>query len=231
MSVIYPVKRACTNQETGEKYMKTEKIFISNNDIRYDEVMDRVEMLSDDLLLDKKDALKCRLLVEETLGMVKAMTEEFIAYLHFEGDDKEFRVELTAKTKMNAEKKEGLLSVSSSGKNIAVKGLMGKISEIIENGVLNFGDLMNLNDIYSAGVIPYGDMGMVNQVESPLDAYFVWSLHQYRNNLSDAKDENNAAAEAWDELEKSIVASIADDVLVGVRKDHVTMTIIKKLEA
>ena len=198
--------------------MKTEKIFISNNDIRYDEVMDRVEMLSDDLLLDKKDALKCRLLVEETLGMVKAMTEEFIAYLHFEGDDKEFRVELTAKTKMNAEKKEGLLSVSSSGK-------------IIENGVLNFGDLMNLNDIYSAGVIPYGDMGMVNQVESPLDAYFVWSLHQYRNNLSDAKDENSAAAEAWDELEKSIVASIADDVLVGVKKDHVTMTIIKKLDA
>lgn len=210
--------------------MKSEKIFISNNDTRYDEVMDRVELLTDELLLDNKDALKCRLLVEETLGMVKAMTDEFIAYLHMEGDEKTFKVELTAKTKMNAEKKEGLLSVSSSGKNAAVKGLMGKISEIIENGVLNFGDLMNLNDMYSSGALPYGDMGMVNQVESPLDAYFVWSLHQYRNNLSDAKDQNTAAQEAWDELEKSIVASIADDVIVGVKKDHVTMTIIKNIE-
>ena len=210
--------------------MKTDKIFISNNDIRYDEVMDRVEMLTDDLLLDNKDALKCRLLVEETLGMVKALTDEFIAYLHMEGDDKIFKVELTAKTKMNAEKKEDLLSVSSTGKNVAVKGLMGKISEIIENGVLNFGDLMNLNDMYNGGAVPYGDMGMVNEVESPLDAYFIWSLHQYRNNLSSAKEEDVAAQEAWDELEKSIVASIADDVLVGVKKDHVTMTIIKNLE-
>ena len=84
--------------------------------------------------------------------------------------------------------------------------------------------------MYSSGALPYGDMGMVNQVESPLDAYFVWSLHQYRNNLSDAKDQNTAAQEAWDELEKSIVASIADDVIVGVKKDHVTMTIIKNIE-
>ena len=209
--------------------MKTEKIFINNNDIRYDEVMDRVEMLTDDLLLDSKDAMKCRLLVEETLGMVKAMTEEFIAYLHMEGTESEFKVELTAKTKMNAAKKEDLLSVSSSGKNVAVKGFMGKISEIIENGILNFGDMMNLQDMYGSGALPYGDMGMANSVESPLDAYFVWSLHEYRSNLRVEKEENEVAKEAWDELEKSIVASIADDVLVGVRKDHVTMTIIKKL--
>ena len=35
--------------------------------------------------------------------------------------------------------------------------------------------------------------------------------------------------EARDELEKSIVASIADEVTVGVKKDKVDMTIILKL--
>ena len=32
--------------------------------------------------------------------------------------------------------------------------------------------------------------------------------------------------EAWDELEKSIVASLARDVIVGIKKDSVTMTIV-----
>ncbi len=33
---------------------------------------------------------------------------------------------------------------------------------------------------------------------------------------------------AWDELEKSIVANIADEVQVGVQKDSVELVIIKQ---
>ena len=35
---------------------------------------------------------------------------------------------------------------------------------------------------------------------------------------------------AWDELEKSIVASVADDVIVGVKDNKVQMTIIYKMK-
>jgi hypothetical protein len=37
-----------------------------------------------------------------------------------------------------------------------------------------------------------------------------------------------AAKEAWDELEKSIVASIADDVSVYIKDSHVKIEITKK---
>ena len=38
-----------------------------------------------------------------------------------------------------------------------------------------------------------------------------------------------AAKEAWDELEKSVVAKVADDVKVAIRGRTVEMTIVKKL--
>ena len=35
-------------------------------------------------------------------------------------------------------------------------------------------------------------------------------------------------AEAWDEIEKSVIASVADDVIVGVKGLQATITIVKK---
>jgi hypothetical protein len=34
--------------------------------------------------------------------------------------------------------------------------------------------------------------------------------------------------EAWDELEKSVLASVADDVIVGVKGKRASITVIKK---
>ena len=34
--------------------------------------------------------------------------------------------------------------------------------------------------------------------------------------------------EAWDELEKSIVANIADEVIVGARTNYVDIIVVKK---
>lgn len=40
--------------------------------------------------------------------------------------------------------------------------------------------------------------------------------------------EDTAAEEAWDELEKSIVAKLADDVQVGIRSGKVELVIRKR---
>jgi hypothetical protein len=180
--------------------------------------------------INRKTTIRLRLLVEETIGMVKAMTGDFNALFHMEEDNGEFRIVLTCKTLMDKEKKSSLLSVSSSGKNAAVKGFMGKISEIIENGILNFDDVMKLNQQYGGGSIDYMCMGMGSMGTVPLavpaDAEPVtWSLSNYRNALEESS-ENAPSKEAWDELEKSIVANIARDVIVGVKKDRVDVTII-----
>ena len=210
--------------------MKTEQIFISSKDIRYEEVMKMTEDFTSKLKLSAKEALRIRLLVEETLGMVTVMTDEFIAYINLESGNGQAKIILDVKTEMDADKKMELLSVSRSGKNSAVKGFMGKIGEIIENGMLNFTTIANLQDRYGSVVVPYADMGVESGVENAMDAAFVWSLNQYKNSLADDANADNQYEEAWDELEKSIVAKIADDVIVGVKKDRAILTIVKNIE-
>ena len=52
----------------------------------------------------------------------------------------------------------------------------------------------------------------------------LWTLSQYRDQVQEAEN----AADAWDELEKSVVAKLADEVGIGIRGKCVEMTIHKK---
>ena len=52
----------------------------------------------------------------------------------------------------------------------------------------------------------------------------MWSL----SNCQTSVKKNNSALEDWDELEKSIIANLADDVTVGINGDNVEMVITKK---
>lgn len=179
--------------------------------------------------LDRKKEIHLRLLAEEALGMMKAMTGEFQAKFQMEADDGEYRIKLAVETNMSLDKKNDLLSVSKSGKNAAVKGFMSKLGEIIENSLLNFDEVMELQQEYGGGRVDYAFMGMGMPGEIPMEIAierqaFTWSLRNYREGLEEA--DHKPAREAWDELEKSIVANIAKDVIVGVKKNHVDMTIV-----
>ena len=54
-----------------------------------------------------------------------------------------------------------------------------------------------------------------------------WSLLDYRNNLQSSESFENKE-DNWDELEKSIIANIADDVIVGVIGRKIDIIIKKK---
>ena len=55
-----------------------------------------------------------------------------------------------------------------------------------------------------------------------------WKLSDYRDELERQKD--NERIEAWDELEKSIVANIADDISVGIKGENVRFVITKSFD-
>jgi len=55
----------------------------------------------------------------------------------------------------------------------------------------------------------------------------IWTLQTYRNGLGEQRNIDEDAGEAWNELEKSIVGKLADDVVVGVKGDRIEMVIIK----
>ena len=169
--------------------------------------------------LDRKKAIHLRLLAEEAVGMVKAMTGDFEALFWMEQEDGEYKVKLTVKTDMDREKKEELLSLSTSGDNTAAKGIMGKIREIIENSLLDLDSALRQQSQYG-GNNGYTYVGMGMLEDAP-----VWSFNSYREALEDKSDKDDTDDEAWDELERSIVASLAKDVTIGIKNNLVDMTI------
>lgn len=205
---------------------RSAEMYVNNTEENASAALDKIDEFIGRQNIDGKKMIHLRLLAEETIGMVKAMTEDFMALLSMEEENGEYRIKLTVKTDMNKEKKSELLSVSTSGKNAAAKGFMGKISDIIENGLLNYDNVMNLQREYGSGYADYIGMGMcvpgeIQMAGDPL----VWSLSKYRRALDEGENSSDGAENAWDELEKSIVASLAKDVTVGVKKDRVDMII------
>ena len=54
-------------------------------------------------------------------------------------------------------------------------------------------------------------------------------MRRYEDVLSARVEQDSAAREAWDELEKSVVKNVADDVKVAISGGYVEMIILKKL--
>lgn len=210
--------------------MQTDKIKVTSGGIGREEALKEVERFSEYEKLDSKQSLRIRLLAEESLGMISAIAHDFDAYFWLEDEEGECRIHLKAKTAMDLEKKEELLSVSTSGKNAARKGFMGKIRDIFENGIYNVNEVDKLTCEYDGGSMMYASMGTFAPDAASFNSLiYKWSLNRYRTKLSEELDDNPVANEAWDELEKSIVASIADDVEVSVAGSDVELVIKKKL--
>ena len=186
----------------------------------------------DECELEHKDKLHIELLFEETAIMLNQITKDFTATLWFEKFEHFCCLKLKATTDMSFEKKEELLGMSTSGQNSMAKGFMAKIADIIETGMLDFDYVGRLQQEYGGVSVGFGSMGIYD-MGGVADLGTCWSLSDYKLSLSDAIEEDNsdgAPKEAWDELEKSIVANIATDVIVGTKSNSIEMTIVKELK-
>jgi len=225
MWVIKDFSEALSTVGSSVPQIVTNPLIVDSDYIQGSNANSRADEAIEELELSKKDALHLKLVFEETIGMLKEMTGDYSAVVWFEKYKNEACLKLTAKTLMSAEKKSTLLDMSSGG-NASVKGFMGKVRDVIENGILGYNNVMKLQQEYGGGYISYGTMGMYGSTEGLADSGITWSLYEYRNALSGDVTMNESAKQAWDELEKSIVASVAKDVIVGVKGDRVDMTVV-----
>ncbi len=204
---------------------KTQEIKLVSNGEDFDAVLNESTEFSKNMNLSDKDALRVRLLTEETMAMVRTLTGEVALSLSFIGEEDKCVIKVETDTVLDPLKKSDIIAVSPSGKNASAKGIMGKVRDAFETAFM-----MPVGSSYSDYVSPYLAMGM------PVDLYTAqfmdtvyWSLSDYKTNV-DKEGETAEKQERWDELEKSIVSNIADDVQVGVKGNHVVMTIIYKLK-
>ena len=166
--------------------------------------------------LTHKESLQLRLICEEIDGMLPNIIDEFSGELWFDFEDGVCKVNVSIKIpEFDAEKKENLIAISNDKKNAAAVGIVGKIRNAIENFFLN-GDAVSTYD-------PCATFHLSTGFSDGVDYSYLWSLEQYRNLLKPEKQK-----EEWDELEKSVIASAADDIIVGIKGNQADIVIVKK---
>ena len=189
-------------------------------------VLAEVEKVTTYNALGDKKALRLRLLAEELCGMLPGLVENFSGefWAENEGDNYELHVELKADD-MSIDLRDELISVSKSGKNAAAKGFMGKIRAVAETMLLAAfdSDLAPIpvdGEFYDYHGYNMG-FGYIDPTIAIETGYiYSWSLFNYKTAVEEKKDE-------YAELERSIVAKLADDIIVGVRGKNVEIVVKK----
>lgn len=169
--------------------------------------------------LTPKNVLHLRLLSEELFGMLRGIAGKVEADFWLEIEEKRYELHMKSTVKLTEGMRDQFLAASSSGKNEAAKGFMGKLRVMIANVLLSAQEVMPYAMMNTVAAHPMG--GIAGETAS------VWSMAFYRQELMKNTGKNKEADDAWDELEKSIVANIADDVKVSIVGKTVEITVCK----
>lgn len=192
--------------------MKSNICVVKKGGLGLENILLEVEKVTEYNGMQKEAALRLRLLAEELVGMLPELVKNFEGRFWLQNDENryELHTELSVEN-LSREVKEALLTVSANKKNAVASSFMGKLRDVVENMLL-------LSDVPSDPDYLYG--------YETLDVHYMyaWTLEYYINQQKERFPDNR---EKWDELEKSIVAKLADDVIVGVRGKKVEI-IIKK---
>ena len=167
--------------------------------------------------LTHKQSLQLRLLCEELDGMLPNIMEEFDGDLWIEFENGVCKVNVSLQLQeLAGDKKKELISLAKNKKNAASVGIVGKIRAAIENFYLD-------EELFQACALSLGSFHMAANFGAGMEYPYIWSLEEYRA-IVKKEDEG----ERWDELEKSVIASVADDVIVGVKGKQADIIIVKK---
>ena len=203
--------------------MKTDVIEITANGTGFTRVLEETERAAAYRGLEPKQALRLRLLAEEMTGMLKTLVgdERFRYWIESEG--RAFSLHLETQTIVTRALREALLKASSSGKNAAAKGFMGRLREILTTMSESYVPAAVAEMGYGYSYVDVIDFDASMDM-SPNAMLYGWSLRAYRDAVTENKEKE---PEKWDELEKSITAKLADDVKIFIRRNNVEMVIEK----
>ena len=112
--------------------MKTDVIVISSEGNNMETALAQIDKISAYKELSPKSAMTLRLLTEEVLAMMRAIAGNVNGEFWIEDQDNMYELHLLVRTLVDDRIREQLLAASSSGKNEATRGFMGKIRSFFE---------------------------------------------------------------------------------------------------
>lgn len=182
-----------------------------------DAILKESEKVAEYIGLTHKQALQLRLLCEELDGMLPNIIDDFEGDFWIDYEESVCKINASIKIpEFNTDKKEGLIGIAKNKKNAAAVGIVGKIRNAIENFLMN-------EEAASTFGVWSGTYYLASGYGEGVDYSYLWTLEQYRSTVK--KEEKS---EDWDELEKSVIASVADDVIVGIKGKRADIIIVKK---
>lgn len=196
--------------------MKSEVIAVSSRGRGMEAALAQADQTAKKMNLTHRETLHMRLLVEEMMSMMRSIIGQLEGKLWIETEDGAYRLVLQTKTLLDSEQRRQLVSASTSGTNAAHKGLMGMLRAFFEPMPV----LDTPAFLVETLAIPGNENGELN-----------WSLEAYRERLRKRRDSSEDAREEWDELEKSVVSHIADNIEVSIRNNDVDLVIVKRIGA
>lgn len=203
--------------------MKTDVCKLTNDKSTLDSILHEAEKSAEYNKLTPKQALQLQLLAEEMVGMMPELLEIGNGEFWIENSGSDFELHAAIKTKrMSMDKKEEIMSFSKSGVNAAAKGIVNKIKLVVESMADGYAEASRYSD---GSNLEFYDMGAANGGLYNDIWAGTWSLSSYKSSA-----EKNDDKDTWDELEKSVIANIADDVIVGYVGRKVDIIIKKKFD-
>ncbi len=171
--------------------------------------------------LDEDQELKLMLLCEELIEMLPNLLIYGKGEFWIETKDKDFEIHsvVEADDLLTGNDRKDILKISKTGKNAAAVGVMSKIKAVAETLLANYALSNGVSGEveYETDPLEFYDYGITD----PFAQQDMWSLTTYKKKVK-------ANTEGWDELERSIIANLADDVTVGILGGKVMITVKKK---
>ena len=204
--------------------MKTETVKIFSTGEGRDKALELTEKTGAFCGLDGKSALRLRLLSEELIELIRPFEGDLQGDFWMEAEERNVEIHLKAEVPMDLKTRSELLAVSSSGKNAAAKGIIGKIREMIAVATLPDDPETRVMADQALGLIALGSQ--VGSHYGGSEAYS-WSMSGYVTGINTSIADLDVKQEAQDELERSIVANLADEVKVNIVNSDVEVVIYK----
>lgn len=201
--------------------MESEKVYVNGEEFRLEKALNEAEAFGEKLEFEPKDSLRLRLLSEELLGLMSGITNaEYQALFWIDGNRSKYELHLMGKTAMNAKKREELLATAQSNKKPAAGGIMSRLREMITETVINWNDAIRIQD--GSADTSFYDAGRDD--ETGEEDNKIWTLSNYRRSIEEGTGPIDRLV-SGEELERSIIAKLADDVKVSIKKDQVEIII------
>ena len=206
--------------------MTSDRIRLSNQAPDVGAALGAAEQMANSCGLSPKNGLYLRLLSEEMVALVRSITGEVAGDFWIENEGGEFRLEFATQTMMTPQKREELLKTSTTGKNAGRTGILGKIKDVVERYIESYRE-EGIPEYYTQGLVLTAQGQEEGQIGHGTNSDAItWSLSKYKDTLTSS----GASGESWDELERSVISKVADEVSVSIRSGLVEVTIYKKMK-